>query len=160
MLDPNPTVHLMSENGCGGQATDQSKILLGTSFDVINGVKRPLPLFTDVLSGGVFCRDRCWEWLTKRGISCSPGCLGRFPSSSGSAVLHFVASGLFWSRFTFLACCDKSLLNTSNEWVAWIPVPPCPRDCVRGPLANSASRPFQITSSGECLALTMRQNWM
>lgn len=54
MLDPNPTVHIMSENGCGEWSTGQSKILFGTSFDVINGVKRPLPLFTDVLSGSVF----------------------------------------------------------------------------------------------------------
>lgn len=143
MLDPNPTVHIVGENGRGERPTGQSKILFGTSFDVINGVKRPLPLFTDVLSGGVFCRDRCWERLTKKRIFCSRGCLGRFPSSSGSAVLHFVASGLFWSHFTFLACCAKSLFNTSNEWTTWIPVPPCPRDCVCGLLANSASRPFR-----------------
>lgn len=54
MLDPNPTVHIMSENGRGERSTGLSKILFGTSFDVINGVKRPLPLFTDVLSGSVF----------------------------------------------------------------------------------------------------------
>lgn len=55
MLDPNPTVHIMSEHGRGEWPDGpEQNFLFGTSFDVINRVKRPLPLFTDVLSGGVF----------------------------------------------------------------------------------------------------------
>lgn len=66
------------------------------------------------------------------------GLLGRFHFSNGTAVLHFVASSLFWSHFTFLACCDKSLFNTLNKYKTWIPLPPSPRNCLHGPLANSA----------------------
>lgn len=54
------------------------------------------------------------------------------PLKLGCVVLHFVASGLVLSHFTFLACCDEPLfMFPTSEWLRF-PVPPCPQDNVHG----------------------------